>query len=208
MPILSGCGDFILEKPHRQRKIVQVRDQEVGCWKKDLRVFHPSLETKGSRSRRLQVDITPRAQLRLMAFHQFHPALKLRSDIDAQADSIVRRLGLGRDRILEMMFDCVRGLFVQFAETTVAGQSSRMATKLTNDNVIGMLIADRGRREQDIGPFLPDSPRDGEIVRGRRIETAIASQIEKLDRCAEQFCRFSRFCFAFLRRAVRARLAA
>jgi hypothetical protein len=71
-----------------------------------------------------------------------------------------------------------------------------------------MLIATRRRRKEKVRARRSYHPCDREIVRGGRIQTAIASQIEKLDPRAEPLRRFSRFCFSFFRRAIRACFAA
>ena len=79
----SRRSSSILEETHRRGELGQICDQQVIRPIKRLRVFDAGFETAEASARGLQFEIAARAQLRLMAFHQFDPARKLFADIDA-----------------------------------------------------------------------------------------------------------------------------
>ncbi len=177
LPSTSRLGTTsILEKSYQRGKILQAFDYEISRWMQRLRVFHAGFETEQPRPGRLQVDITAGAQLRLMAFHQFHPARKMFADIDPEGAPIVGRFGAGRDRIFQVMLDRVGREIAQFPQPAVAREARRVAAKMTNDDVIGMLLRRSDGTEQNVWARGSDLPRDRNVIDRRNLQMTIATQ--------------------------------
>ena len=101
-----------------------------------------------------------------------------------------------------MVIDAVGREFAEVANSTVTGQARRGHTKLSDRNVVGVLIGQSGRPEKNPGPGDANVAGERERVQRRGLDPRVAAHFEKFNRRAQEVGGFSRFRFALLRRAI------
>ena len=113
----------------------------------------------------MQFDIAAGAKLSLMTFHHLDPADAVRADVDADFRPAVRRLAAVSDRIFQMVLDGVCGKFAQFRQPAVTRQPRAVSAKVTNDDMIRVLIDRSDGGKEDVGTKSANPARDREVVR-------------------------------------------
>src|SRR5215212_9314402 len=101
-----------------------------------------------------------------MRFHRLFPFGNdfRRGHIDEQW-SYISRFGVGSDRVIKELLNCVNGQVANFSNPAITRQSRRIAHELSQSPMIGMLVLHQAWRENDTG--LQTANDTGELNRVR-----------------------------------------